>query len=1313
MSGPTSSGARSGAFGSFVSSTFSSGDNATITTYVLPDNIPDVTEVPAISVWNVPRPPSQLFVGRGQELELLHEVLSDGTGVIGQTVKGLGGVGKSELALQYASARRAEFASVWWLTADTPANLTNDLAEIAYSLVPALRAVSPEVAAQWALNWLQAHPGWLAVLDNVEQPEHIDAFLGRARGSHVLVTTRRDIDVEWRHRGLRSVRLGSLPEDQAILFLLDATEQRDRRAAGSVAVTLGGLPLALEQAAAYVTAMEITLAEYANRLAQEPEEAFEYGGQERAINKVWRLTLRALQEKAPEAVALLDALAWLGPDNLPRELVTDYTGGDRRAADRMLAALKSYSMITLTDEFVSVHRLVQAVLRLAQTERTETGIAPAAESAIEMLGAAMPDNPEEDIDGWPRWSALLPHAHALGAQVGGGNRSIELSLLLNQAGLYASVQGMYSATVALAELALQIGRAVMAPDDPTLATLLGNLGAAHHAAGHPDLSADLEEQALAIAERAYGADDPRVALLLSNLAGSYNSLGRPHDAVALHLRALRICEESTGKDSPDVARSLANLAAVYTELGQTADAVPLEERALQLTLKHYGPDHILVAYRMSALAASYRELGSPDRALTLNQRAVAIGELQLRDSHTHPDMASFYGGLAASHSALDEDEKALPLREKALAIVRAAFPEKDHPDIAVALDNLASTYQTLGRVAEAAAFEEEALAITSASRGEQHPDTAARMGSLASTYRILDRADEALELDRKSLEITQRAFGRDHRDVATRLGSMASSLMNLGRPEGAIPLLLRAIKISTETYGDKHLDIAIWSERLGRAYRRSGRYEEAADAYQTAVLVSQEALHRDHPDVARQLANRAVVLNELGRRREALPLLRRALWIEEMTYGREGTELLDRLDQLVNTYDDEGDETRAAVYQRRYLGIAITVYGPESAEVADAHGRLGHLLYRLGQYAEAIPHEQAALEITDLRLPAAVRDRRIVLRLENLAASYNRDNRPAEALPLLERAAEIAEQRADPEKLAWVYARLGGTLFALGRYAEAAPYEKRAAADTTDPVLRLDRLDSLAYTYDAIGDYAALSDVRQTALELARSGGADDADLAGRYADLADACLGQDDHDGAEQARRAAIDLLTGPELAQAWERLSATLTDAERHEEAEAAALTAVEIGEREMGPDDGRMVRLLESLALPLRELGRYPEALQAQRRALAVAEGAYGVSSLPVAHQLSLLGNTYFRLHQPGNSIPLEQRALAIAEERLADDDQRLLLYLRNLAESYRVHGRPAEAVPLLRRALDVARRSLPPGDPEITIVEDDLEQAETKR
>lgn len=1319
--GPAASGDRAGAFGSFHG-TFVSGDRSSVTTFNLGD-LPDPLAVRPRAAGRVPRPPRSLFVGREQELSELDQVLGSGSGVIGQTLKGLGGVGKSELALQYAHRHRAEFSSVWWLTADSATNLTTELATIAGALAPQLKVVPPEAAAQWALSWLQLNPGWLAVLDNVEHPDDIDEFLAAAAGSRVLVTTRRNV-AGWQDRGLRSVHLGSLPADESIRYLAEKTRQDEPAAARSIAETLGGLPLALEQAAAYVVEMECGLAEYAALLAQEPEEAFGFTPpdasaqrQERAITRVWGLTLKALLDSQPAAVGLLDVLAWLGPDNLPRDLVNSYAGGDKTKADRMVSALRSYSMITLTRESVSVHRLVQAVLRLAQHERTETGIAPAAEAAVELLGNAIPDNPDDDTAGWPRWTLLLPHARALGEQVGGDNRNVALSRLLNQAGLFSSAQGMYSAAVTFATLALQIGRAAMGPSDPALATLLGNMGAAHHAAGHPELSAELEEQALAIVEAAYGPDSPHVALALSNLAGSYNALGRPDEAISLYVRALRISETAFGEESAEVALYLANLALAHSELGQTTEALPLEERALALTLR-FNPDGLQVAFRLAALAASYRELGSPDRALELDRRAVTIGEKHLKDEHPeHPDLAGFYGGMASSHSALDEHEKALPLRERVLAIRRASL-EEDHPDIASALGNLAATYQSLGRAEEAAALEEEALRITRASRGEDHPDTAARMSNLASTYRSLDRAGEALALDQQALVITQRRYGPDHRDVAIRLGSLAASLVALGRTAEAVPKLARALTIAQDTYGDTHPDIAIWSARLGAAYSRLGQHEAAARVYLTAMVVAQKALHPDHPDVARQLANRAGALNCLGLHREALPLLRRALRIEEIEYGGTDPRLLDRLDTLVDTCIDAGDLHQAARHQERYLALTITEHGPRSPSAATAHSRLGTLLFRQRRFTEAAVHEELALAITERHPEEAEHEVLLRLRLENLSITYQRLNAEADAIPLMQRVIELDEQTgmSDPAAAAQALSRLGTLMFRQGRLTEAAPLERRAVELTeSDPGLLLFRLDNLAYTLDSLEENAELLQVRRRAYETAIALGESGDLLVKRLRDLAETCCELGYHDDADRLLREAVDIAErehgrhSHEGFSGWNRLAATARAGKRWAAAEAASRIAVEIADRVLDPGAPGMLDVLRTLAVALSEQQRLVEAVPVQRRAVAAAEAAHGPAGLAVARQLSVLGNMYFRLGQPGNSIPLEERSLVITEAACPGDDAELLLPLRNLAASYLARGRREDAALLLRRALAIARRVLAPGDPEIGELESELSGA----
>jgi hypothetical protein len=264
------------------------------------------------------------FVGRGTELDALAGVLAAGSGVIAQAVAGLGGVGKTELALRHAWACRDRYRLVWWVTADTPANIQAGLAALAYRLVPVLQtATTAEQAAGWAVGWLQTHPGALLLLDNVEQPADTQQLLGQLAGTHVLVTIRRDLG--WQRFGLTPVRLGVLAPPAAADLLLELTGEADPDAAAGLAADLGHLPLALDQAAAYITQHRTTLAAYRHLLATDPGRTLttpaEGNPTDRAVARVWTLTRAAIDARLPLAGRLLDILAWLGPDLLPRDVL--------------------------------------------------------------------------------------------------------------------------------------------------------------------------------------------------------------------------------------------------------------------------------------------------------------------------------------------------------------------------------------------------------------------------------------------------------------------------------------------------------------------------------------------------------------------------------------------------------------------------------------------------------------------------------------------------------------------------------------------------------------------------------------------------------------------------------------------------------------------------------------------------------------------------------------------------------------------------------------------------------------------------------
>lgn len=341
---------------------------------------PDALELPPQAPPGMVELPQRtdLFIGRRRELTRLDEAFEAAGGVVVQAVHGLGGIGKSTLAAHWAAGRTASYNPVWWITAETPAELESGLADLAAALQPALRDVlSREALADRAVRWLATHEGWLLVLDNVADPADVRPLLGRTTGGRFLITTRRASG--W--HGIAE------PLSLDVLELPEAVELFERIHGGpadgveELCGELGLLPLAVEQAAAYCAEARITPRAYQELLARYPERVFahtaEGGDGERTIARVWQMTMDRLAD-TPLAEAVLRLIAWWAPDGIPRAYVESL--GDEPDVTEALRRLAAHSMISLHDDgTISVHRLVQAV------SRTGEGGAEARDAAVGLL----------------------------------------------------------------------------------------------------------------------------------------------------------------------------------------------------------------------------------------------------------------------------------------------------------------------------------------------------------------------------------------------------------------------------------------------------------------------------------------------------------------------------------------------------------------------------------------------------------------------------------------------------------------------------------------------------------------------------------------------------------------------------------------------------------------------------------------------------------------------------------------------------------------------------------------------------------------
>jgi NB-ARC domain len=284
-------------------------------------------------VWSVPYRRNPVFTGREDLLDQLAGALSEQDAVaVTQAISGLGGVGKTALAVEYAYRYRAEFDLVWWVHAEQPTTLLGDLAGLAAALELPERDLAAQDQRVLAVHqWLQRHDRWLLVLDNAEGPDSstglaapvgtVAGLLPQAIGGQVLVTSR---DASWEQEVDRAVTVDVLEHAEAVELLCRRTGQDDQDAAGQIAELLGDLPLALEQAGAFIQQSQLALDAYLARLRQFPQLTLTKGKARAATAPVattWQVSLDQVRDTAG-AVELLECCAFLAPDDIPRDLFT-------------------------------------------------------------------------------------------------------------------------------------------------------------------------------------------------------------------------------------------------------------------------------------------------------------------------------------------------------------------------------------------------------------------------------------------------------------------------------------------------------------------------------------------------------------------------------------------------------------------------------------------------------------------------------------------------------------------------------------------------------------------------------------------------------------------------------------------------------------------------------------------------------------------------------------------------------------------------------------------------------------------------------
>jgi len=607
------------------------------------------------------------FTGRADELDRLDAILmQEKTAAVTQAsvgraaVQGMGGVGKTSLAVEYAHRFRGLYAGVCWCPSETRTALLSALASLAATLgAAAAEQADVEKAAKAALRRLaEQRATWLLVYDNVPAPDAVAGLLP-STGARVLITSRFS---DWSELA-DEVALDLLPLEEATGFLQSRAGRSDAAGAGTLAEALGRLPLALDHAAAYCKRTQMRFADYATKASSLIDAAPRGAGYPRSVAATFDLAITQAVTQCPAAEALTAYLAQCAPERIPMTLVE---GAVDDEAERLqaLAALVEVSLIQhhpFEDGIpaVTVHRLVQAVAR-ARSEANGS-VQEAVERLFARLVRTYPEGRVSDPQSWPLCAKLTPHVLALrDARLNGASDIERWSMLLNEAGSYFHRRGAYSQAAPLLRDALAINEKMLGPE--LTAEGLNNLARLLHDQGNLAEARPLHERALAIREKALGPEHPDTAISLNNLATLLHDQGNLAEARALHERALSIRKKTLGPEHPDMAISLNNLAHLLQQQDDLAGARPLYERALAIYEKALGHEHQNTNRTRGNLSGLLLLVGLPTDALALGETALAAHE-KLLGRH-HPWTKDSARVTADALDALGRTEEAKELRER-------------------------------------------------------------------------------------------------------------------------------------------------------------------------------------------------------------------------------------------------------------------------------------------------------------------------------------------------------------------------------------------------------------------------------------------------------------------------------------------------------------------------------------------------------------------------------------------------------------------------------------------------------------------------
>jgi tetratricopeptide (TPR) repeat protein len=891
---------------------------------------------------DLPQPAAD-FVGREDDLQTLGRTAADAT-VVAQAVAGLGGVGKSALALEYGYwlYREQSVDLAWWFSAQDPAVMYEAMAA-RYRAITGVETDSAELGARQMRNWLQdCEYRWLVIFDNADTDDAVEAvaqIMPLSESGQTVITSRRQ---DWADRGVFVHQLQTLDATDA-LHLLERRAQRPAdRDAERLVDELGGLALALEIAGTFIRKTKITYRAYRDQLLAHPADVLGVGGTDRGVALVWRSSMSHVTSREPASRTLLGVLCYLDGDPIPRPLLdSDAVAGvpelrvmGEFALAQALGELADYSLITLTDNTITIHRLISELTRLQlAADQQEVDYAYAAVLLLTALFAKLDELHLSPQD-------LLGHVlAATGNDLAVLTGSPGVVFLLNTAAEYFLDLRQFDTAKTLNVRASALADRYLSPDYPW--TLRAQADSARLAgeAGRVDDAIGQYRKVLDAHIRAEGPGSPNVLSTLANLANLAGQIGPVDDAIAQYRRLLGDYTKLVGADQPATFAIRSNLARLTGLAGKAADAMTQYGQLLKDRTRVLGADQLDTLATRVSLASLTGEIGRVDDAITQYQQLVkdytrVLGANHRRTLTIRGKLADLTGRAGRVDDAIGQ----LRLLVEDCTKVRGA----DDPDTLATRGRLADLTGQAGRVDGAIAQYQQLIDDQLRVLGADNPQTLSARASMARLTGKAGRVNDAIGQLQRLVDDYTRVRGADHPLTLSTRSGIARMTGEVGRFDDAIAQYQQLVADYTRVRGAGDPETLSDRTRLAEFTAKAGRVDDAISQLQRLVDDCTRVRGADHPQTLFIRASVARLTGEVRHFDDAIAQYQ--LLVDDYTrvHGADHRNTLTMRANLADVIGRAGRVNEAVALLRQVADDRIRLFGADDPDVHSVNNLLAY-----------------------------------------------------------------------------------------------------------------------------------------------------------------------------------------------------------------------------------------------------------------------------------------------------------------------------------------------------------------------------------